>query len=147
MQMINNKLHNMERNIVNKCCGDLEDNKFNAIVHICAESIVKDSPEKIMTTNFKLSSRNHITKKIIKELDWHFDEDKVATEIKNTYASWDDDQIYTEVDKIDDLIEEKCSKQIEFLFKEIIIECRRIVKAFNQKGEFVKCGLEKINNS
>ncbi len=127
MQMINTKLHNMEKNIVTKYCGDLEDNKYNSIVHSCAKSIIKNSYEKIMTDNFELPSRNHITKEIIEKLDWHFDEEKVATEIKNTYTSWDDDQIYIEVDKIDDLFEEKCSKQIESIFQAILIECKSIV--------------------
>jgi hypothetical protein len=46
---------------------------------------------------------------INKELEWDFDEDKVAAEIKRHYPGFSEEHVYDEVDKLGDIYEDELS--------------------------------------
>jgi hypothetical protein len=118
----------MEKNIIEKCFGGLEIEDLDVIAHNCAKLIVKESYEKIVSGDFKMPSRNDIKQMLNKELKWNFDEDKVVADIKNNYPTWRDEQVYDEVDKLDDMYEDERSIKIESIIKATVKECQRLVE-------------------
>ena len=50
---------------------------------------------------------------INKGLEWDFDEDKVAAEIKRHYPGWSEEHVYDEVDKLGDIYEDERSNYLE----------------------------------
>ncbi len=88
MQKTKNKKNEMKRNILEKCFGNLEVNALNAFAHSCAKLIVKESSVKIVSGDFEMSSNSAMEEMINNELEWDFDEDKVAAEIQLNYPCW-----------------------------------------------------------
>jgi hypothetical protein len=50
--------------------------------------IVKESFEKIVSGDFEMPSNSDMEEMIDKALEWDFDEDKAAAEIKRNYPGW-----------------------------------------------------------
>ena len=90
----------MERNIIKKCLRNLEVNSLNAFAQNCAKLIVKESSAKIVSGDFEMSSNSAMEEMIDRKLEWDFDEDKVAEEIKRTCPGWSEEQVYDEIDKL-----------------------------------------------
>jgi hypothetical protein len=130
-----NKKLEMEKNILEKCFGGLEIEDLDVIAHNCAKLIVKESYEKIVSGDFKMPSRNDIKQMLNKELKWNFDEDKVVADIKNNYPTWSDEQVYDEVDKLDDMHEDERSIKIESIIKATVKECQRLVEDIQKEAK------------
>ena len=135
MQMGKNKKIEMERNIIEKCFGNLEVNALNAFAHSCAKLIVKESFEKIVSGNFEMPSNSDMEEMIDKALEWDFDEDKVAAEIKRNYPGWSEEHVYDEVDKLGDIYEDERSNYLESIIKATVLECQNMVKELQKKTE------------
>ena len=135
MQMRINKKLEMERNIIEKCFGNLEVNALNAIAHSCAKLIVKESSAKIVSGDFEMPSNSAMEEMISKELEWDFDEDKVAAEIKRHYPGWSEEHVYDEVDKLGDIYEDERSNHLESIIKATVLECQNMVKELQKKTE------------
>ena len=133
MQMGKNKEFEMERNIIEKCFGNLEDNALNAFAHSCAKLIVKESFEKIVSGNFEMPSNSDMEEMIDKALEWDFDEDKAAAEIKRNYPAWNEAQVYDEVDKLVDIYEEERSNHLDSIIKATVIACQNMVKELQKR--------------
>ncbi len=108
----NNNLE-MERTIIEKCFENIEIKALNAISHRCAKLIVKESSAKIVSGDFEMPSNNAMEEMINKELEWDFDEDKVAAEIKRRYPGFSEEHVYDEVDKLGDIYEDERSNHLE----------------------------------
>jgi len=128
----NTKLE-MEKNILEKCFGGLEIEDLNAIAHHCAKLIVKESSEKIVSGDFEIPSRNDIEQMVNKEFKWNFNEDKVVADIKHNYPTWSDEQVYDEVDKLEDMYEDERSIKIESIIKATVKECQRLWKIYKKR--------------
>jgi hypothetical protein len=111
----------MERNIIEKCFGNLEVNALNAFAHSCAKLIVKESFEKIVSGNFEMPSNTDMEEMIDKALEWDFDEDKVVAEIKRNYPACSEEQAYDEVDKLSDIYEDERSNHLNSIIKATVI--------------------------
>ena len=135
MQMGKNKEFEMERNIIERCFGNLEANALNAFAHSCAKLIVKESFEKIASGDFEMPSNSDMEEMIDKALEWDFDEDKVAAEIKRNYPDWSEEQVYDEVDKLADIYEDERSNHLESIIKATIIACQNMVEQLQKKTE------------
>ena len=135
MQMRINKKLEMERNIIEKCFGNLEVKALNAIAHSCAKLIVKESSAKIVSGDFEMPSNSAMEEMINKELEWDFDEDKVAAEIKRHYPGWSEEHVYDEVDKLGDIYEDELSNHLEPIIKATVLECQNMVKELQKKTE------------
>ncbi len=135
MQTAKNKKLEMERNVIEKCFGNLEVNSLNAFAHSCAKLIVKESFEKIASGDFEMPSSRDMEEMIDKELEWDFDEDKVAAEIKRNYPGWSEEQVYDEVDKLGDIYEDERSNHLESIIKVTVIECQNMVKELQKKTQ------------
>ena len=135
MQTVKNKKFEMERNIIEKCFGNLEVNALNAFAHSCAKLIVKESFEKIVSGNFEMLSNTDVEEMIDKALEWDFDEDKVAAEIKRNYPGWSEEQVYDEVDKLADIYEDERSKHLGSIIKGTVIACQNMVEELQKKTE------------
>ena len=70
---------------------------------------------------------------INKDLEWDFDEDKAAAEIKRNYPGWREEQVYDEVDKLADIYEDERSNHLESIIKATVIACQNMVKALQKK--------------
>jgi hypothetical protein len=70
---------------------------------------------------------------INKELEWDFDEDKVAAEIKRNYPGWSEEQVYDEVDKLGDIYEDERSTHLESITNATVLECQNMVKELQKK--------------
>jgi len=70
---------------------------------------------------------------IDRKLEWDFDEDKVAAEIKRKYPGWSEEQVYDEVDKLVDIYEDKRSSHLEPIIKATVLECQNMVEALQEK--------------
>jgi hypothetical protein len=135
MQMRINKKLEMERNIMEKCFGNIEVKASNAIAHSCAKLIVKESSAKIVSGDFEMPSNSAMEEMISKELEWDFDEDKVAAEIKRHYPGWSEEHVYDEVDKLGDIYEDGLSNHLEPIIKATVLECQDMVKELQKKTE------------
>jgi hypothetical protein len=135
MQTTKNKKFEIERNIIEKCFGNLEVNALNAFAHSCAKLIVKESFEKIVSGNFEMPSNADMEEMIDKALEWDFDEDKVAAEIKRNYPAWSEERVYDEVDKLADIYEDERSSHLESIIKATVLECQNMVKELQKKTE------------
>ncbi len=135
MQMGKNKKFEMERNIIERCFGNLEVNALNAFAHSCAKLIVKESSEKIASGDFEMPSNSDMEEMIDKALEWDFDEDKAAAEIKRNYPAWSEAQVYDEVDKLVDIYEDERSSHLESIIKATVLECQNMVKELQKKSE------------
>ena len=133
MQTAKNKKFEMERNIIERCFGNLEVNALNAFAHSCAKLIVKESFEKIASGDFEMPSNTDMEEMIDKALEWDFDEDKVAAEIKRNYPGWLEEQVYDEVDKLADIYEDERSNHLESIIKATVIACQNMVKELQKK--------------
>ncbi len=133
MQTAKNKKFEMERNIIEKCFGNPEANALNAFAHSCAKLIVKESFEKIASGDFEMPSNTDMEEMIDKALEWDFDDDKVAAEIKRNYPGWSEEQVYDEVDKLADKYEDERSSQLESIIKATVIECQNMVEELQKK--------------
>ncbi len=69
------------------------------------------------------------------ELDWDFDEEKVVADIKHSYPGWGEEWIYTEIDKLDDIYEEECSRLLEPIVKTTVKACLAMVEEFRKEGK------------
>jgi len=135
MQMGKNKKLEMERNIIEKFFGNLEVNALNAFAHSCAKLIVKESSAKIVSGDFEMPSSTDMEEMIDKALEWDFDEDKVAAEIKRNYPDWSEEQVYDEVDKLADIYEDERSNHLDSIIKAMVIACQNMVKELQKKTE------------
>ena len=72
---------------------------------------------------------------INKGLEWDFDEDKVAAEIKHNYPGWSEEHVYDEVDKLGDIYEDELSNHLEPIIKATVLECQNMVKELQKKTE------------
>ncbi len=135
MQTAKNKKLEMERNILEKCFGNLEVNALNAFAHSCAKLIVKESSAKIASGDFEMPSNSDMEEMIDKALEWDFDEDKVAAEIKRNYPGWREEKVYDEVDKLADVYEDERSSHLESIIKATVLECQNMVKELQKKTE------------
>ncbi len=135
MQTAKNKKLEMVRNVIEKCFGNLEVNSLNAFAHSCAKLIVKESFEKIASGDFEMPSSRDMEEMIDKELEWDFDEDKVAAEIKRNYPGWSEEHVYDEVDKLGDIYEDERSNHLESIIKVTVIECQNMVKELQKKTQ------------
>ncbi len=133
MQTVKNKKLEMERNIIERCFGNLEVNALNAFAHSCAKLIVKESFEKIVSDNFEMPSKTDMEEMIDKALEWDFDEDKAAAEIKRNYPGWSEAQVYDEVATLADIYEDERSNHLESIIKVTVIECQNMVKELQKK--------------
>ncbi len=133
MQTAKNKKLEMERNIIEKCFGNLRVNALNAFAYSCAKSIVKESFEKIASGDFEIPSNSAMEEMIGKELEWDFAEVKVAAEIKRNYPGWSEEQVYDEVDKLADIYEDGRSNHLESIIKVTVIECQNMVEELQKK--------------
>ena len=135
MQMGKNKKTEMERNIIERCFGNLEVNALNAFAHSCAKLIVKESSAKIVSGDFEMPSNSAMEEMINKELEWDFDEDKVAAEIKRRYPGFSEEHVYDEVDKLGDIYKDERSNYLESIIKATVLECQNMVKELQKKTE------------
>ncbi len=135
MQTAKNKKLEMERNILEKCFGNLEVNALNAFAHSCAKLIVKESSAKIASGDFEMPSNTDMEEMINKAPEWDFDEDKVAAEIKRNYPGWREEKVYDEVDKLADVYEDERSSHLESIIKTTVLECQNMVKELQKKTE------------
>jgi hypothetical protein len=133
MQTTKNKKNEMERNILEKCFGNLEVNALNAFAHSCAKLVIKESSAKIASGNFEMPSNSDMEEMIDKALEWDFDEDKVAAEIKRNYPGWSEEQVYDEVDKLADIYEDERSNHLDSIIKATVIACQNMVKELQKK--------------
>jgi hypothetical protein len=67
--MRKNKKLEMERNIIEKCFGNLEVNALNAFAHSCAKLIVKEPSTKIVSGDFEMPSNSTMEEMINKEIE------------------------------------------------------------------------------
>jgi hypothetical protein len=72
---------------------------------------------------------------INKELEWDFDEDKAAAEIKRNYPGWSEKHVYDEVDKLGDIYEDERSSHLESIIKATVLECQNMVEELQKKTE------------
>ncbi len=128
-----NKKFEMERIIIERCFGNLEVNALNAFTHSCAKLIIKESSAKIVSGDFEMPSNSDMEEMIDKALEWDFDEDKVAAEIKRIYPGWREEQVYDEVDKLADIYEDERSNQLESIINATVIACQNMVKELQKK--------------
>ena len=133
MQMGGNNKLEMERNIIKKCLRNLEVNSLNAFAHSCAKLIVKESSTKIVSGDFEMPSNSAMEEMIDRKLEWDFDEDKVAGEIKRNCPGWSEEQVYDEVDKLVDIYDDKRSSHFEPIIKATVLECQNMVEALQKK--------------
>jgi hypothetical protein len=94
--------------------------------------IVKESFEKIISGDFEMPSNRDMGEMIDKGLEWDFDEDGVAAEIKRNYPSWSEEQVYDEVDKLADVYE---NERLNHIIKVTVIECQNMVKELQKNSE------------
>jgi hypothetical protein len=127
------KKREMERNIIEKSFGNIEINALNALAHSCAKLIVKESSVKIISGDFEMPSNSDMGEMINNELEWIFDEDKVAAEIKRNYPGWSEEQVYDEVDKLGDIYEDERSTHLESITNATVLECQNMVKELQKK--------------
>ncbi len=125
----------MEKKIIKKCFGGLETEDLDTIAYNCAKLIVKDSYEKIMSGDFELPSSSDIEQMLNKELEWNFDEDKVVVEIKHNYPAWSDERVYDEVDKLEDIYEDKRSNKVEPIVETTVKECLTMVEELRKEAK------------
>jgi hypothetical protein len=97
--------------------------------------IVKESFEKIVSGNFEMPSNTDMEEMIDKALEWDFDEDKAAAEIKRNYPVWSEAQVYDEVDKLVDIYEDERSNHLDSIIKATIIACQNMVEELQKKTE------------
>jgi hypothetical protein len=97
--------------------------------------IVKESSAKIVSGDFEMPSNSAMEEMISKELEWDFDEDKVAAEIKRHYPGWSEEHVYDEVDKLGDIYEDELSNHLEPIIKATVLECQNMVKELQKKTE------------
>ncbi len=135
MPTAKNKRLEMERSIIEKCCRKLGVDELNTIAQNCAKSIINRSFEKIVSDAFEMPSHSDIGEMIRKDLDWDFDEEKVVADIKHAYSGWDEGLVYTELDKLDDIYEEECSRQLEPIIKTTVKACLAMVEALQKEGK------------
>ncbi len=133
MQKTKNKKNEMERNILEKCFGNLEVNALNAFAHSCAKLVIKESSAKIASGDFEMPSNSDMEEMIDKALEWDFDEDKVAAEIKRNYPGWSEEQVYDEVDKLADIYEDERSNHLDSIIKATVIACQNMAKEAQKK--------------
>jgi hypothetical protein len=130
-----NKKLEMERTIIEECFGNLEVYVLNAFAHNCAKLIVKESSAKIVSGDFEMPSNSAMEEMINKELEWDFDEDKVAAEIKRRYPGFSEEKVYDEVDKLGDIYEDERSNHLESIIKATVLEYQNMVKELQKKTE------------
>ena len=130
-----NKKLEMEKNILEKCFGGLEIEDLNAIAHHCAKLIVKKKKKKIVSGDFEIPSRNNIEQMINKEFKRNFNEDKVVADIKHNYHIWSDEQVYDEVDKLEDMYEDERPIKIESIIKATVKECQRLIEDIQKEAK------------
>jgi hypothetical protein len=135
IQMGKDKKREMERSIIVKSFGNIEINALNALAHNCAKLIVKEFSAKIVSGDFEMPSNSAMEEMINKELEWDFDEDKVAAEIKRNYPGWSEEQVYDEVDKLGDLYEDERSDHLEPIINATVLECQNMVKELQKRAE------------
>ncbi len=63
----------------------------------------------------------------------NFDEDKVVAEIKHNYPTWSDERVYDEVDKLDDIYEDKRSNKVEPIVETTVKECLTMVEKLQKE--------------
>ncbi len=135
MPTAKNKRLEMERSIIEKCCRKLGVDELNTIARNCAKSIINSSVKNIVSGAFETPSHNNIGEMIRKELDWDFDEEEVVADIKHYYPSWGEEWIDTEIDKLDDIYEEECSRLLEPIVKTTVKACLSMVEEFRKEGK------------
>ena len=91
-------------------------------VNLALLMIVKESSAKIVSGDFEMPSNSAMEEMISKELEWNFDEDKVAAEIKRHYPGWSEEHVYDEVDKLGDIYEDELSNHLEPIIKATVSE-------------------------
>jgi hypothetical protein len=131
---INKKLE-MEKNIIEKCFGGLETEDLDTIAYNCAKLMVKNSYEKIVSGDFEIPSSSDIEQILNTELGWNFDEDKVVAEIKHNYPAWSDERVYDEVDKLEDIYEDKRSNKVEPIVETTVKECLTMVEELRKEAK------------
>ena len=89
----------------------------------------------ILSGGFEMPSHNDIGEMIRNELDWDFDEEKVVADIKHYYPVWGEEWIDTEIDKLDDIYEEECSRLLEPIVKTTVKACLAMVEEFRKEGK------------
>lgn len=134
MSTAKNKRLEMERSVIEKCCRKLGVDELDTIAQNCAKSIINSSLEKIVSGGFEMPSHSDIGEMIRKDLDWDFDEEKVVADIKHAYSNWDEELVYTELDKLDDIYEEECSSLLEPIVKTTIKACLAMIEEFRKEG-------------
>ena len=55
--------------------------------------------------------------------------------IKHSYPGWGEEWIYTEIDKLDDIYEEECSRLLEPIVKTTVKACLSMVEEFRKEGK------------
>jgi hypothetical protein len=133
IQMGKNNKFEMERNIIEKCFGNLEVNSLSAFAHSCAKMIVKESSAKIVSGDFEMPSNSAMEEMIDRKLKWDFDEDKVAAEIKRKCPGWSEEHVYDEVDKLGDIYEDGRSSHLESIIKDTVLKCQNMVEGLQKK--------------
>jgi hypothetical protein len=97
--------------------------------------IVKESSAKIVSGDFEMPSNSAMEEMINKELEWDFDEDKAAAEIKRNYPGWSEEQVYDEVDKLADIYEDERSSHLESIINATVLEYQNMVEELQKKTE------------
>ncbi len=82
-----------------------------------------------------MPSNSAMEEMINKALEWDFNEDKAAAEIKRNYPAWNEAQVYDEVDKLVDIHEDERSNHLDSMFKATIIACQNMVEELQIKTE------------
>ncbi|MBF0224725.1 MAG: hypothetical protein HQK76_04645 [Desulfobacterales bacterium] len=127
MEATTTKRQEMESKIIEICFKDFNPNHIYVAVKELKRSLLNEFFKKIDTEHFIIPSESDIEKLLMENIEWTFDDDKIAAYIKRTFPGWNEDRIDSELSTLEEIYEYEYSKRMVSFIKNAAREIRGIV--------------------
>ncbi len=129
----------MQKKIIENCfTNKYSDSLLSDATKVSKMKIVKTFFDGIKSINLDVLSTDDIESMIEKKSDWIFDEKTVMKKIEQTFPGWNEDRVYEEVDKLEEMYEKECEKRIDEIIKIIIRNCKSVINELEEDIRLIK---------
>jgi len=117
--------------------GYFEETSLKQIATKCVKMVISDAFKDLCADSFQLPSFDEMSKWVLEEMRQHFDE-KVVPLIEETYPEWSDEELETEIERLEKIYLKEYQEQLDSITKAALKELRIRTKAIQKDLKAVK---------
>lgn len=117
--------------------GYFEETSLKQIATRCVKMVISDCFSDLCADNFQLPSFEEMSNRVLDEMRQHFDE-KVVPLIEETYPEWTDEELETEIDRLEKMYQKEYQEQLDSITNAALKDLRIRTKAIQKDLKAVK---------